>query len=95
LLCKRRKIISDKKLFHSVKFFKDDSGKQFAFNIFLDKEIGFSKEWQRKIKTTTMDDDVLTDNEQLELAHKHIQVELEEGLNDHISLVRRRRMFNF
>jgi|LauGreDrversion4_2_1035121.scaffolds.fasta_scaffold2566519_1 hypothetical protein len=42
-----------------------------------------------------MDDDVLTDNEQLELAHKHILVELHEGLNDHISLVRRRRMFNF
>lgn len=66
-----------------------------AFNLFLDREIGFSKEWQRKIKSTTLDDDVLTDNEQLELAHNHILEELKEGLKNHQSLVKRKKIFNF
>jgi hypothetical protein len=51
------------------------------FTLFKDRDIGFTKQWQKKIKLTTMDDDVLTDEEQLELSYNHIISELEEGLS--------------
>lgn len=79
--CKRRKVFSDKKYFHSTNVLIDDTGKKASFNLFYDRDIGFSKDWQKKIKLTTMDDDVLTDEEQFELSYKHIIAELGQGLS--------------
>ena len=35
------------------------------FGIFFDRDIGFNKKWQKKLKESDMDDDVESDNETL------------------------------
>jgi len=38
---------------------------------------------KKKLKVTEMDDDVKTDDEQLQLAKKHIQKQLNEAINSY------------
>jgi hypothetical protein len=79
--CKRRKVYSNQKQFHIYNILINDKGRQNAFNLYYDKDIGFSPEWQGKLKSTTMDDDQMTDDEQHNLAYHHILEELEEGIS--------------
>ena len=69
-----------RKLFLGIQaFVEEDSGKKVEFNLYSDRDCGFSKEWQKKLKKAEMDDDIKTDDEQLDLAKRHIFKELNEG----------------
>lgn len=80
---KRRKVSSTKKIYQGYGEFVDqDSNKKMLFCFFEDQEVGFSREWQKKLVTTEMDDDIKTDDEQLILAKKHIFKELKDGFTN-------------
>ena len=52
----------------------------FNFFLYQEDDIGFNKNWQRNLRVTEMDDDVETDNEQLNAAARHIRKEVKEGV---------------
>ena len=79
---KRKKAFSGRKYFQGEHTFVDDEGKKHSFNIYTEIDIGFSKEWQRKIKIMKMDDDVNTDEEQLMLADECILDDLKESFEE-------------
>ncbi len=47
---KVRKINSVKKVFESLKFFDFPKNSKQAFKVYMDKDVGFSFEWQKKLK---------------------------------------------
>ena len=78
---KRRKVVSMKKDYQGFgKFLNEQTGKKIEFNFYEDKQIGFTIEWQKKLKITEMDDDIKTDEEQLDLAINHIVQDINTGL---------------
>lgn len=48
------------------------------FLLFEEDSVGFTSEWQKQLKITEMDDDVETDEDQLEAAARHIKKEVKE-----------------
>jgi len=50
-----------------------------VFYLHYDDEIGFNEHWQSQLKQTEMDDDIMTDNEQLQAAGRHIRKEVRES----------------
>lgn len=81
---KRRKVTSLKKVYQGLgEFIEQDTGKKMIFNFYADKQVGFTRQWQKKLKVTEMDDDIKTDDEQLILARGHIIKEIHEGFRQH------------
>ena len=77
---KRRKVTSMTKVYQGFgEFIDQETGKKMAFNFYEDNQIGFTREWQKKLRITEMDDDIMTDEEQLLLARKHIIKEIHEA----------------
>ena len=50
------------------------------FGIFFDRDIGFNKKWQKKLKESDMDDDVESDNETLKYAFDRVFEDIDEGI---------------
>lgn len=48
------------------------------FLLFEEDTVGFTSEWQKQLKITEMDDDVETDEDQLEAAARHTKKEVKE-----------------
>ena len=80
---KRRKVTTTRKMFLGIQAFtEEETGKKIEFNVYTDRDCGFSREWQKKLKKAEMDDDIKTDDEQLDLAKRHIFKELNEGFKN-------------
>jgi len=56
------------------------TGEAVKFNLYQDNLIGLSEEWQNQLKITEMDDDIVTDDDQLEAATRHIRKEARESV---------------
>lgn len=56
-----------------------DSQVMIKFNLYQDEDIGFDLQWQSQMKITEMDDDVMTDDDQLDAAARHIKKEVRES----------------
>ena len=81
-LLKRKKIAhSTKKLYSSILNFYDVNGKETAFMVFKDKDIGFYEYWQVFYHNTKIDEDIETDDEQKELGIKFSISEIKEAIN--------------
>ena len=65
---KKRLSHSTKKLYVSTIKYTDDNGKEEEFLLFTDQDIGIIEYWQKDLIETTNDEDVNTDDEQLNLA---------------------------
>jgi hypothetical protein len=84
---KRRKISSEKKIYEAELPFEPNTLSEKIsgcpnqyFKFYWDRDIGFSKTWQRPIKSSEMDDDVETDTDQLSTAGRHVFKEIGEGI---------------
>lgn len=55
------------------------TGQKIKFYLYDDEEIGFNYDWQKQLKVTEMDDDIVTDEDQLEAAIRHIRKEVREA----------------
>ena len=76
---KRRKVSSLKKVYSGFgEFLDQEKGNKMIFNFYKDGQIGFTRQWQKKLKISEMDNDIMTDEEQLSLARSYI---LNETLN--------------
>jgi hypothetical protein len=71
--------MSEKKIYSSEFQFESENENQ-NFRLFNDNDIGFSQRWQQQLKCAEMDDDVDTDEDQLQAAGRHIMKELGEGI---------------
>jgi hypothetical protein len=80
---KRRKISSHAKILHGYyDLTEPETNKKITFNLYTDRNLGFKKKkWQRKLKIAKMDDDVMTDDEQLKLAYDHCMRHLQIGID--------------
>ena len=88
---RKKKIFSSNKVYISEKlFFKtkiingcniNDKKNIVKFGIFFDRDIGFNKKWQKKLKETDMDDDVESDNETLKYAFDRVFEDIDEGID--------------
>ena len=65
---KKRLSHSTKKFYVSTIKYTDDNGKEEEFLLFTDQDIGIFEYWQKDLIETTNDEDVNTDDEQLNLA---------------------------
>ena len=65
---KKRLSHSTKKFYVSTIKYTDDKGKEEEFLLFTDQDIGIFEYWQKDLIETTNDEDVNTDDEQLNLA---------------------------
>ena len=65
---KKRLSHSTKKFYVSTIKYTDDKGKEEEFLIFTDQDIGIFEYWQKDLIESTNDEDVNTDDEQLNLA---------------------------
>ena len=65
---KKRLSHSTKKFYISTIKYTDDKGKEEEFLIFTDQDIGIFEYWQKDLIESTNDEDVNTDDEQLNLA---------------------------
>jgi hypothetical protein len=61
------------------------NGKEYSFPLYKDDDIGINMFWQSHIIESLVDEDVDTDNDQLNVANLHGLVELKEGIQDLIS----------
>lgn len=89
---KMRKVSSEKKVYEAQHLFEDNRANvdekskhppQY-FKFYSDKDIGFSTKWQVQLKSTEMDDDVETDDDQLKAADRHIMREIGEGIRTYV-----------
>jgi hypothetical protein len=55
------------------------TGKKVKFYLYNDDDIGFDYDWQKQLKVTEMDDDIVTDEDQLDAAVRHIRKEVREA----------------
>jgi len=51
------------------------------FRVFKESDLGFNRIVQEKLRETKIDDDCPTDSEQMELACKHVQKQLRQGID--------------
>jgi hypothetical protein len=56
-----------------------NTGKKIKFYLYDDEEVGFDYDWQKQLKVAEMDDDILTDEDQLEAAVRHIRKEVRDA----------------
>ena len=100
---KMRKVSSEKKVYEAHHLFEDnrayvdDRSKHPPqyFKFYSDKDIGFTAKWQVQLKATEMDDDVETDEDQLNAADRHIKREIGEGIRSFIKNRKNVRNFTF
>ena len=100
---KMRKVSSEKKVYEAHHSFEDNRAyvdhkgqhpPQY-FKFYSDKDIGFTAKWQKQLKATQMDDDVETDEDQLNAAERHIKREVGEGIRSFIKNKKNVRNFSF
>lgn len=70
----RRSTVKDYVLFSCDEKEKD------VFFLFNEKEIGISNQWQRNLKFSEMDDDIESDEDQIEAANRHVRKEVKEAV---------------
>ena len=64
------------------KFFvlKNDKNEDHIFSLYKDEDIGIFKNWQKQLKIAEMDDDYLTDDDQLNSAWRHTIKEMNSAI---------------
>ena len=76
ILKKKIKTFSCMKNYLSKHSFYDNKGNYNFFYFYSDNDIGFSSKWQKPLHIASMDDDVESDDQQIEYATKHCKKEL-------------------
>lgn len=80
-LVKKKKIVhSTKKNFYIILTLYDSDGNEEQFPLFKDNDIGIYEYWQAHIVESKADEDIDTDDEQLEIANTFTSKELQDAL---------------
>lgn len=82
-LVKKKKIVhSTKKNLYIILTLYNDKDKPYQFPLFRDKDIGIYEYWQAHIVESKVDEDIDTDDEQLQIANSYNISELKEGIKE-------------
>ena len=84
LLASIQNKINDDKIMESLKKVNlyNDKDKPYQFPLFRDKDIGIYEYWQAHIVESKVDEDIDTDDEQLQIANSYNISELKEGIKE-------------
>lgn len=73
---------SHMKIYSGTMDFIDGKGKKNYFKVFRDNDIGVGEKWQKKIIEAFKDDDVLSDDDQIEYAKNICATQMKEALQN-------------